>query len=269
MKKVVAALRVKNEAWVLRYTLSALSEFVDEIVVVDNCSIDGTLDILRSYPKVTKIHLNKPSNENDLDEPKDWNKLTTLARKAGADWILYTDADEMVEPKIKQKITDFIDSEFGVIRFRKVSPWKSLGWYRTDSNRFDHEAKEVLNPILVKMSPSLYWTNGRGGLAKRLIKKVLRGERLKPNLGRVYPHGVSGKCLDYDDLVSVHFNHLSFDRLLRKQVFYALTEKETFPRKSKESIISWVSKGWSEEGASFEALDESWIWKDYVHFIEY
>ena len=268
--KLIAAIRMKNEEWILHYLLSALSEFVDGIVIVDDGSTDDSIKIARSYSKVIDIHINKPSDENDIDEPRDWNKLTRLAKKNNADWILYTDADEMVEPKIKDLIRGMLKcTDVDVYRFRKVSPWMGIERYRVDKPRYNHPAKNVLNPILVRSTKKLRWTNGRGGWFKKIVKRVVRGDKLKPNYGRVFPSGVNKSVKDLDDLVSIHFNHVDFDRLLRKQVFYALREKEVRPDKSRDELISWVAKGWSEQGAKFAKVNPEWIWKNYINKIKY
>lgn len=268
--RLIAAIRMKNEEWIIKYTLSALSEFVDGIVIVDDGSVDRSVEIAKSYEKVVDIHINRPKDENDIDEPRDWNKLTSMAVAQKADWILYTDADEMIEPSIKNRLESLLcRGDVGVYQFRKVSPWKGISVFRTDQARYNHPAKNVLNPILVKCTSSLLWDNGRGGVLKKLAKRIFRGERFKPNYGRVFPSGVKGKTCTLDEVVSIHFNHVCFDKLLKKQVFYALREKEVRPDKSRDFIIEWVARGWSEEGMKTMNTDPDWFWDDYLHFIEY
>ena len=270
-KKLVAAMRVKNEAWVIRYTLSALSEIVDAIVIYDDGSTDDTVSICKTFPKVVRLVENNPNrHEDDVDEAKDWNLITEMAREEGADWILYTDADEMIEPKIKQLLPDLLArNDVGMIRFRKISPWKRLGFYRTDSLRFDNKAENTLNPIIINASQNIKWDDGRGGLVKKIAKKLLRGENFKPSLGRGFPKGVKGKVLNKNDIVSVHFNHLSIDRLIRKQVFYALVEKRMKPKRTRDDLVQWVSKGWSEEGIELAEVPKEWYWTNYIHEVKY
>lgn len=269
--KLVAALRVKNESWVIKYTLSALSEFVDGIVVLDDGSTDTTLEIVRGFKKVIEVKENGAlRSENDVDEAKDWNILTRMALKHGADWILYTDADEMLEPKFVENLDAYLsDPQVGMYRFRKVSPWKSLEYYRKDSQRFDNVAANTLNPILVRATRGVKWDDGRGGLLRKIAKRILRGERFKPSLGRGFPEGIDGKVKNIDELVSVHFNHLDMDRLLRKQVFYALVEKRMRPNRKRDEIVHWVANGWSEEGMRLEKLPSEWLWNEFVQYIEY
>lgn len=266
---LVAALRVKNETWVIKYTLSALSEFVDKIVVIDDGSTDDTVQVCKSFPKVVEVFCNGIRDENQVDEAKDWNRMTELARKHGAEWILYTDADEMLEPAIKdfaRKLPEL--TQYNMIRFRKVSPWKRIDVFRTDKARFDHKAAETLNPIIVRAGCPIRWHDGRGNWLRKLAKRITRGERALPSLGRGYPDGVGDKVLNVDDLVSVHFNHLSMERLVRKQVFYALVEKRMKPYRSRDEIVQWVSHGWSEDGMKLEPIKPEWLWQDYVQFVD-
>jgi glycosyltransferase involved in cell wall biosynthesis len=266
---LVAALRVKNETWVIRYTLAALSEFVDKIVVIDDGSTDDTVEVCREFPKVVEIFCNGFRNENRVDEARDWNRMTTLARRHGAEWILYTDADEMLEPAVKDFVRKLPELRmYDMIRFRKVSPWKGIEVYRTDKARFDHRASDTLNPIIARAACQIRWHDGRGGWLRKLAKRIARGERALPSLGRGFPDGVGERVLDVDDLVSVHFNHLSMDRLARKQVFYALVEKRMKPYRSREDIVQWVSQGWSEEGIRTAPVKPEWLWQDYLHHID-
>lgn len=270
MAKLIAAMRVKNEGWVIKYTLSALNEFVDGIVILDDGSKDNTVEICRSFDKVIEVVQNDPNrDENNVDEADDWNKITKLAIKHGADWILYTDADEMLEPAFVDKVQGFMEAtDVGMYRFRKISPWKGLTHYRTDKPRFDAKAETTLNPIMVKASDSVKWDDGRGGTIKKLAKKLLRGERFKPSLGRGFPSGIDGRVNNDDSLVSMHFNHLDMDRLLRKQVFYALVEKRMRPNRSRDDLVEWVAKGWNESGMELAEVKQEWYWQDYLNLIE-
>ena len=42
----------KNEDWIIKQTISAASEFVDNIIVSDQSSTDKTIEILESFKKV-------------------------------------------------------------------------------------------------------------------------------------------------------------------------------------------------------------------------
>lgn len=261
---------MKNESWILAHTLSALSEIVDEIIILDDGSNDNSVEIVKSFQKVTKIIEKGPQKPLDRNEPKDWNVLTQEAIKRNADWIWYTDADEMIEPSIKTKIQNMLqDNLVGMYRFRKISPWKGLKYYRKDQKRFDNKAEFTLNPIIVRVTPELFWDNPKGSLWKRVAKKIIRGENFRPIFGRVFPRGVKGKIVNIDDTVSIHFNHIDYEKIIKKQIFYAVNEKSERPYKDNNQIVEWAFKGITEKDMELVEMDQKWLWQDYIHLIQY
>lgn len=52
--KVIALMPVKNEGWILDYTLTCLVNFVDEIIALEDQSTDNTLDILSRHNVTTQ-----------------------------------------------------------------------------------------------------------------------------------------------------------------------------------------------------------------------
>ncbi len=97
--KLVLTLLVRNEEDIIRENiLYHLNKGVDEIIVTDNNSEDGTLDILREFEKkgVVKIIIEK---EDDYSQ---WKWVTRMAKIAieenKADWIIHCDADEFWWP---------------------------------------------------------------------------------------------------------------------------------------------------------------------------
>lgn len=110
MVKVVACMPVRDENWILEKTLTDLSTYVDEIVIVDDGSTDSTPQIIRSFKKVTAIHTNPPGTLpfNNGRESDNRNKTLQLARQRGADWICQVDADEIFEDRIGLELPNLI-----------------------------------------------------------------------------------------------------------------------------------------------------------------
>lgn len=84
----------KNEADNIKDCLQSV-EWADEIVVFDSGSTDCTLDIARRY--TDKIYM-------DGDWPGFGPQRRRAQEKAGGDWILALDADEVVTPELKEEI---------------------------------------------------------------------------------------------------------------------------------------------------------------------
>jgi hypothetical protein len=87
---VIAVSMVKDEADIIATTVAHMAAQVDEVIVADNGSTDGTVDILHELG-VTVVHDPDPAYRQS-------EKITALAHssKAGpSDWIVPFDADEM------------------------------------------------------------------------------------------------------------------------------------------------------------------------------
>jgi len=83
----------KNEEERIGVCLESV-KWVDEIIVVDNGSSDGTLKIAEKYTnKIFKV------NQDDFAA---WRNLAT--EKASGDWILFVDPDERVLSSLKKEI---------------------------------------------------------------------------------------------------------------------------------------------------------------------
>ena len=102
MSKISAVIIAKNEETMIRECLESLS-FCDEIVVIDNNSVDETVDIAESFS--AKVYKSSST---------DFSQLRNLGlNKAQHDWILYIDEDERVDGSLKEEITKALqDREF-------------------------------------------------------------------------------------------------------------------------------------------------------------
>lgn len=93
-RKIIVLTPVKNESWILDRFLKVCSIFADHIIIADQNSTDGSLDMYPCYPKVVLVR-----NENtEYDEKKRQLLLIETAReKFGTGHILLAiDADEIL-----------------------------------------------------------------------------------------------------------------------------------------------------------------------------
>lgn len=87
---VSAVMIVKNGMRTIRKTLESLREF-DDVVIYDNGSTDGTLEIARDYPNVRLI-------EGEFDGfGATKNRAASFAKH---DWVLIIDSDEVVDAEL-------------------------------------------------------------------------------------------------------------------------------------------------------------------------
>ncbi len=106
--------------------------FVDEIIVVDSFSNDGTVEVIKSFPNV-KLYQRK---FDDFTSQR--NYALSLASN---NWILFIDADERVTPKLQEEILEITNRQkdtkdayyFYRKFFYKNKPLHFSGW-QTDKN---------------------------------------------------------------------------------------------------------------------------------------
>jgi Glycosyl transferase family 2 len=90
---VVCLTPIKDEAWILERFLKCTSTWADHIIIADQQSTDGSIEIARSFPKVTLIQ----NNSESFNEPERQKLLIGEARKIQGPKVLLTlDADEFL-----------------------------------------------------------------------------------------------------------------------------------------------------------------------------
>jgi len=83
---ITGCVLVKNEAELLRGCLESLRPFVDELVVADNASTDGSAEVARAFgARLVAVP------EGELDRAR-----TAYLEAATGDWILVLDSDERI-----------------------------------------------------------------------------------------------------------------------------------------------------------------------------
>ncbi len=131
--KLTVMMVVRNEAGrYLRQVLEDLSDWVDEIVVLDDASDDDTPSICASCDKVVRFERN-PLPAFTSHEGKLRARLWTMVEETRPDWILAIDADELFEPRMRHEVRDLINqAEYDAVEFRLFDFWGGLTHYRVD-----------------------------------------------------------------------------------------------------------------------------------------
>jgi glycosyltransferase involved in cell wall biosynthesis len=127
--KLVAMLRVKNQILTINDCLTKLSDIVDEIVIVDNSSTDGTLQEYKKFPKIVTVKKTKRFHEG-----RDKILAHDLAKKRNPDWIIWVDGDEIFESNTTRD--DFLkylnNPKINLVKFRMYNFWFSKKRFRVD-----------------------------------------------------------------------------------------------------------------------------------------
>src|SRR5258708_33119398 len=102
MNKLSVVLAVRNEEANLAACLDSIKDIADEIVVVDEYSIDKTVEIAKKYgariyeePHHEIFHITK-------------QKALDLAK---GEWILQLDADEVITAALREEIKQIVNAD--------------------------------------------------------------------------------------------------------------------------------------------------------------
>jgi glycosyl transferase family 2 len=98
--KIVLTLLVRNEADILDAHLTFhFNAGVDFVIATDNCSDDGTTEILESYARHGVLHLIR-DNDRHISQIEGATRMARLAATAfAADWVINSDGDEFWWPR--------------------------------------------------------------------------------------------------------------------------------------------------------------------------
>lgn len=175
------ALVTYNEEHIIEKTLSAIHNWVDQIVVVDSFSTDNTVNLLEMF-NVTLIQ----------EKWQGYSKQKNLAiTKCSGDWILVLDADEVVSPALKDEILKAINNSKNIDGFkikRKFyigKRWIRHGGYYPDyqlrlfknylnvrfKQREVHESIELNRPVGYLKSPLEHYAYNNLRGYKKALKK--------------------------------------------------------------------------------------------------
>jgi glycosyltransferase involved in cell wall biosynthesis len=156
--KLVMTLLVRDEEDIVADNLDFhLAQGVDEVIVTDNGSVDGTLEILRSYEARGLVRI--------IVEPTDdysqgrW--VTRMARLAAtehdADWVINNDADEFWWPRTGtlRSVFEGLGADVGAVVGHRTNfvPRPEDG--RPYWERMTLRERESLNPVGKPLPPKL------------------------------------------------------------------------------------------------------------------
>jgi glycosyltransferase involved in cell wall biosynthesis len=156
--KLVMTLLVRDEEDIVADNLDFhLAQGIDEVIVTDNGSVDGTLDILRSYEARGLVRI--------IVEPTDdysqgrW--VTRMARLAAtehkADWVINNDADEFWWPREGTLRTVFegVPGDVGAVVGHRTNFVPRPEDERPYWERMTLRERESLNPVGKPLPPKL------------------------------------------------------------------------------------------------------------------
>jgi glycosyltransferase involved in cell wall biosynthesis len=102
-----AVMVARDEADIIEATVRHTLWHVDEMIVADHRSVDGTREILEQLPVVLRIVKERAFHGDNI-----WTMLATQARSRGHDWVLVVDADDIwhVTSTAALPISNYLDA---------------------------------------------------------------------------------------------------------------------------------------------------------------
>jgi glycosyltransferase involved in cell wall biosynthesis len=154
--KVTFSMIMKNEAGrKLRECLQEVAHYIDEAVIIDDCSTDNSIEIaeevLKNIPhRIIRNDTSKFANEISLRKQQ-WEETI----KTNPEWILNIDADQIFETKMREEIDKLINqNEIDVWAFRLYDFWSETH-YRDDAM---WQAHNSYRPFLIRYRPEFHYT---------------------------------------------------------------------------------------------------------------
>lgn len=104
--KIIGLMPVKNEAWILPATIPQFKRFVDEILVLDTGSDDGTQKILKNLGVEVKPGAYDPGHHNNYATWR--NTLLDWGRQKKGTHFVWLDADEALTSQLLPSFRNYL-----------------------------------------------------------------------------------------------------------------------------------------------------------------
>lgn len=202
MKKILI-IPVKNEEWILEFTLTCASKFFDHIIIADENSTDDTPNICAKFPKVVYFK----NEAKKYDEGNRRQILLDAARQfEGNNFIAHLAADEIFSANLLEEdvFNEMIKNATPgtSFSFQWVQLWRSEKFYRNDKGSV--------------------WSDFDRPFAFIDDRKVNFG----PGFAHlsIIPESLVLSAISVPHVKVLHYQFMDFERMLRKQRWARLLE---------------------------------------------
>jgi glycosyltransferase involved in cell wall biosynthesis len=248
-KSVIAKVGIKNEELIIDRLLSALNQFCDKIIIVDDHSTDDTENICRSYEKV-EWHKNIKHDWRVRCDGMQHMIAIEAIKSHNPDYVLSLDADEIPFTNMPDFI-DALDDSINLWKLPFVQLWGDEFHHRTDNFRMPDGTNINYNAF-------------NGGPTKCSLFKWIHEYDYKYDLeshllpmepyNTPHPHALS-----YDTGI-LHYGKLSeYFKSGEKDHSYAVMRSHTL-KLDLQDRIKHHENARSEETLTLEKINTDWIW---------
>jgi len=190
--KLSVIILTRNEEEVIKDCLESV-KWAEEIVVVDNDSIDKTLSIAKKYG--VKI-IRSPVGNSFADH------RNLGAKTAKGEWLLYVDADERVTPLLRKEIESVIGNQ--------LSTAKKFAAYALPRRN-------------IRLTKELHW----GGWWPDYVLRLMRKDKLEGWQGDLHEQPEIDGEVGYLKEALIHFSHRgSFENKLQNTINWSKIEAQ-------------------------------------------
>jgi len=198
---------IKNEAWILDRFLKCASLWADHIIIADQQSTDGSLEIAKKYPKVIIVN----NSEKEFSEKARQELLIAEARKiTGSKIFIALDADEIfTADSLKSTEWELIFNSIPgtVLRFKFLNIYPDFKYY---------------------WWPRYYMSWGFVDDGRLHEGKDIHSSRL--------PISDNSKEIFFEEIKVMHFQFTDWERMESKHRWYQCYERINNPEKSSIEI---------------------------------
>jgi len=229
--KIVGIVQIYNELEKgnLKRFFKYIKNCVDELVVYDDCSTDGSYE----YAKENTQWVVRGVKNDFNSEIEHKQILLKTALNLAPDFILSIDADEVISRGERNSLQELcklcIEKDLDGLEFQNINLWRSANWKRVDS-----QYNEGWPVKLWKVKPDMNFDVSKKGLHQKPFPKNVK-KTLKQNLLKIIHYGFSNdinlshKYLTYKDHGQHGYDML--DRLLNEdQLVLEEVPNSMFPK---------------------------------------
>ena len=241
--KVIALLPFRNEEWCLPSYLHNTTKIVDEIIAIDDGSIDTSVKILEDagakvYSSEKLIKFNSGWSEGSIRA-----ELLKLGREAGGTHFVCLDADETFTNPLVENFQELLPQlkPGEKMSLQWLALWKSYSSYRHDTTVWSNNWKD----FVVCDDPSLSYNHNQH----------MHVGRTPASVSDV--NNESWRRLENEDGAVMHFQFSAYNNFQLKQCWLRCSELIQEPYNSQGINIKY-SITLLEQNVGLEEMPKSW-----------
>lgn len=235
--KIIALLPVKNDGWFVENSIRSLSHWADHVIVFDEASTDGSVEIYDRVGSLANVVIVKDRPKFSFTTSALRNYMLDCARSFdGKNLIMELHADEVMSAEILS--ADVRDKLKNILRPKDalmldwITLWKSPEYYRSDKS---------------------VWSNNKcwfGYVDDRNCEftgPVFHGPRA--------PESLLSNKKKFSEIEVLHYQFVNLGYERSKQALYQIFEINNYPKKSIDQINKNYAVAFDERGIRLSKLD--------------